>query len=186
MGFLKDLPAQTDLWDVIRAREATWDFMLDASERMMFGASPLSRAERELVGTYVSSLNACDYCAGAHAAKARALGFSDEVTAVLLDDPAGAPLDERLRPVLALARKITLEPSKVVDGDLQALRAVGWDEDAISSVIAVAAWFNFLNRVVFAHGCELRDDVLAAVPGGSGNKPREAYRAYVESLSREL
>lgn len=88
--------------------------------------------------------------------------------------------------MLALARKITLEPSKVVDGDLQALRAVGWDEDAISSVIAVAAWFNFLNRVVFAHGCELRDDVLAAVPGGSGNKPREAYRAYVESLSREL
>ena len=28
--------------------------------------------------------------------------------------------------------------------------------------------------------------LFPAVPGGSGNKPREAYRAYVESLSREL
>lgn len=183
MGYLNDLPAQTDLWDVIRARESTWDFILDASERIMFGDSPLSWAERELIGTYVSSLNACDYCAGAHAAKVRALGFSAEVTAVVLDDPAEAPIDVRLRPVLALARKITLESNKVIDADLEALRAVGWDEDAISSVIAVAAWFNFLNRVVLAHGCELRDDVLAAVPGDAGQKPRAAYRAYVEGLS---
>ena len=29
MGYLNDLPAQTDLWDVIRARESTWDFILD-------------------------------------------------------------------------------------------------------------------------------------------------------------
>ena len=183
MGYLNDLPERTDLWDVIRARESTWVFILDASERIIFGDSPLGRAERELVGTYVSSLNACGYCAGAHEAKARALGFSAEVAAVLLDDPAVAPIDGRMRPVLALARKITLESHKVVDGDLEAIRAAGWDEDAISSVIAVAAWFNFLNRVVLAHGCELRDDVLAAGPGDAGRKPRAAYRAYVESLS---
>jgi len=182
VGYLKDLPAQTDLWDVIRAREATWDFMLDASERIMFGASPLSRAERELIGTYVSSLNACDYCAGAHEAKARALGLSDEVTAVLLQDPAAAPIDERMKPVLALARKITLEQNKIVGRDLEDLRAVGWSEDAISSVIAVAAWFSFLNRVVLAHGCELRDDILAVFPGDSEQRPRAGYQAYLESL----
>ena len=183
MGYLRDLPARTDLWDVIRAREATWDFMLDASERIMFGASPLTRAERELIGAYVSSLNACDYCAGAHEAKARALGLGDEATSVLLQDPAAAPIDERLKPVLALARKIALEPSKVVAGDLEDLRAVGWDEDAISSVIAVAAWFSFLNRVVLAHGCELRDDILAAFPGDSEHSPRAGYQAYLESLA---
>jgi uncharacterized peroxidase-related enzyme len=186
MGYLRDLPAQTDLWDVIRAREATWDFMLDASERIMFGDSPLSRAERELIGTYVSSLNACDYCAGAHEAKARALGLSDEVTLVLLQDPASAPIDERLKPVLALARKITLEPGKVVAGDLEDLRAVGWDEDAISSVIAVVAWFSFLNRVVLAHGCELRNDILAAFPGDSEHSPRAGYQAYLESLAGDI
>ncbi len=185
MGHLKDLPERTDLWDVIRAREETWDFILDASARIMRGESPLTPAERELIGTYVSSLNACDYCADSHEAKARALGLSAEVTAVLLRDPAEAPIHARLKPVLAFARKLTLEPHKIVDGDLAAMRAAGWDEDAISSVIAVASWFNFLNRVVLAHGCELRDDILAMFPGDGGHGPREGYQAYLRSLGEE-
>lgn len=182
MGFLNDLPERTDLWDVIRAREETWDFILDASERIMRGASPLTLAERELIGTYVSSLNACDYCADAHEAKARALGFSKEVTAVLLRDPETAPIDARLKPVLAFARKLTLEPHKIVAGDVASMHAAGWDEEAITSVIAVTSWFNFLNRVVLAHGCELRNDILAMFPGGGGHSPREGYQAYVKSL----
>ena len=50
MGFFEELPEQTELWDVIRAREDTWGFLLSASERIMGGPSPLSAAERELLG----------------------------------------------------------------------------------------------------------------------------------------
>jgi uncharacterized peroxidase-related enzyme len=182
MGFLNDLPEKTDLWDVIRVREGLWGFIFGASEGIMQGASPLSVAERELLGAYVSGLNACDYCHDSHAAKARALGFSEEVTTQLLDDPATAPVDERLRPVFALARKLTLSPHKMVAADTEALRDAGWDEDAISSVIAVVCWFNFLNRVVFAHGCELRDDILAMFPGAEPGTPRERFEAYVKSV----
>ncbi len=184
MGFLNDLPEKTDLWDVIRVREDLWGFILAASEGIMQGPSPLSVAERELLGAYVSGLNACDYCHDAHAAKARALGFSEAATAHLLDDPATAPIDERLKPVFAFARKLTLTPHTVVAGDAEALRAAGWDEDAITSVIAVTSWFNFLNRVVFAHGCELRDDILALFPGGEPGTPRERFQTYVRSVEK--
>ena len=104
MGFLNDLPEKTDLWDVIRVREDLWGFMLAAGEGIMQGPSPLSVAERELLGAYVSGLNACDYRHDAHDAKAHALGFSEAATAHLLDDPATAPIDDRLKPVLAFAR----------------------------------------------------------------------------------
>jgi hypothetical protein len=52
MGYLKRLPEQTNLWDVIWAREGLWKFTIPASETIMRGPSPLSIAERELIGSY--------------------------------------------------------------------------------------------------------------------------------------
>ena len=95
MSYLKGLPEQTDLWDVIRAREDLWKFTIPASETIMRGPSPLSIAERELIGTYVSGLNACSYCFDAHAATVKAMGFSEDVTNAVLDDPNTAPIEER-------------------------------------------------------------------------------------------
>ena len=181
MSYLESLPESPDLWDVIRAREDLWRFTVPASEHIMRGPSPLSIAERELIASYVSGLNACSYCFDAHSATARALGFSEEVTESLLTDPASAPIDARLRPIFSFARKLTLEPSKIIKADIQAMSDVGWDDDAVSSVVAVVSWFNFVNRWVFAHGCELRDDILAMWSAPSGKSREEMYQAYVET-----
>jgi uncharacterized peroxidase-related enzyme len=179
MSFLTGLPEQADLWDVIRAREDLWKFTIPASETIMRGPSPLSIAERELIASYVSGLNACSYCFDAHSATVRALGYSEEITEALLEDPSKAPIDEKLKPVLSFVRKLTNGPSKIVKSDVTSMSDAGWDDDAISSVIAVASWFNFVNRWVFAHGCELRDDILAmwSLPTDMGRE--EMYESYL-------
>ena len=185
MSYLKGLPENTDLWDVIRAREDLWKFTIPASENIMRGPSPLSLAERELIASYVSGLNACSYCFDAHSATARALGFSEEVTESLLTDPTTAPIDEKLKPIFSFARKLTIEPSKIVQSDIQAMTNAGWSDNAISSVIAVVSWFNFVNRWVFAHGCELRDDILAmwSVPSEKGRE--DMYQTYIDTQKTE-
>lgn len=179
MSFLAGLPEQTDLWDVISAREDLWKFTIPASETIMRGPSPLSLAERELIASYVSGLNACHYCFNAHSATARALGYSEEITSALLENPNNAPIDSRLRPVLSFVRKLTFEPSKIVKADVSAMHDAGWDDDAVSSIIAVASWFNFVNRWVFAHGCQLREDILAMFSLPSEMSREKMYDTYL-------
>ena len=113
MSYLKGLPEQTDLWDVIRAREDLWKFTIPASETIMRGPSPLSIAERELIGTYVSGLNACSYCFDAHAATAKAMGFSEDVTIAVLDDPNTAPIEERWKSVFHSSTRLQLSHQKL-------------------------------------------------------------------------
>ena len=185
MSYLKGLPEQTDLWDVIQAREDLWKFTIPASETIMRGPSPLSIAERELIGTYVSGLNACSYCFDAHAATAKAMGFSEDVTIAVLDDPNTAPIEERWKSVFSFVHKITIEPSKIVKSDIEKMSDAGWDDDAISSVIAVASYFNFANRCILAHGCELRDDILAVWSLPLNMSIEEMYQAYLDKSNED-
>jgi uncharacterized protein YciW len=60
-----------------------------------------------------------------------------------------------LRPVLALARKLTLSPSSVTKADADAVLAAGWDDAALYYAVAVTALFNFMNRLVEGLGIEL-------------------------------
>src|SRR5918995_2065989 len=87
----------------------------DYVQRLMRGPSPLSVAQRELIGAYVSGLNASGYCQGVHTAIAASQGIEEQLVAALVDDLATAPVGERMRPVLALARTLTLTPPKAGD-----------------------------------------------------------------------
>lgn len=42
---------------------------MELAEVLLRGDSTLSRGERELIATYVSRRNECEYCAGSHGAR---------------------------------------------------------------------------------------------------------------------
>lgn len=123
-----------------------------ATEAIMRGESPLSPGERELIGAFVSGLNACGYCAGGHIAAAEAFGIAPNLLESLLQQPDAAPVDERMRPILAYVRKLTLTPSRLTDADANAVFAAGWTEAALHDAIAVCCLFSFMNRLVEGHG----------------------------------
>jgi uncharacterized peroxidase-related enzyme len=135
---------------------------------IMESPSELDRGQRELIAAYVSGLNSCDYCYGVHTLTAAAFGIEETLFDALMSDPDGAPIDEKMKPLLRLARRLTLEPAKVVQSDIDAITGAGWKEQTAHDAILVCCMFNFMNRLLDGHGVK-------------GNP--EMYRARVKILA---
>lgn len=112
----------------------------------------LSIAERELIATYVSGLNACTFCFGSHAIYAQAFGIDPAVIDAMLTDLPTAPVADKLKPILAYVAKLNRLPSKLVAADAQAVWDAGWDEQALFEAVEVTALFNLMNRIVEGSG----------------------------------
>lgn len=124
--------------------------LLEMHEHIMRGPSPLSEGERELISAYVSGLNKCQYCHGVHAETAKAYGIDGEAVDGMFDSLEG--FDEKMKPILRMAKKLTENPSGLTDEDTQAVYDAGWDEKALHDAILVVCCFNFMNRLLEGHG----------------------------------
>lgn len=126
--------------------------LLDYHDRLLRDESPLTVGERELIAAYVSGLNACDFCHGAHIIAASAYGIDEALFAALMADPETAAVDERLKPILFYVRKLTLTPARIGPADSRRVYDAGWDERALFDAIGVCALFNMMNRMVLGAG----------------------------------
>lgn len=147
----------------------------------MYGPSPFSLGERELIGAYVSLLNACAYCHGSHLEVARVHGVDPALLEALAHDPAVAALDARWRSLFAYLRKLTRSPEELRPTDTKALLAAGWGEAEIVHATQVAAHFNYLNRIVNAFGIEADLDHYRA----AGTRLAAEALAYQEACQNE-
>lgn len=57
--------------------------------------------------------------------------------------------------MLDYAVKLTLTPWRIVEGDVERLREVGFDEAAILDICQVACYYNYVNRLADGLGVEL-------------------------------
>jgi len=137
----------------------------------MHRPSPLSRAERELVGAFVSMRNGCAYCLRHHAAGLRRLlPESREALADAMEagrDPRfiKSLLGDRERAMLEYAERLTDEPARARREWIDPLREAGLEDREILDLACVVAYFNYANRVVLGLGVELE-------PEGIGQHPR--------------
>lgn len=146
------LPRDLQLLDLFRRFPHSVPPLLEYHDRLLRDSSPLTVAERELIAAFVSALNSCDFCHGAHSIAASVYGIDEQVLASILADPETAPIDERLKPILAYVRKLTLTPAKMTPGDAERVYEAGWDERALFDAISVCALFNMMNRIVLGAG----------------------------------
>jgi len=121
---------------------------------IMRGPSGFSEGERELMAAFVSRLNQCQFCAQAHAVRATERGFDIAVLEGLVADIDTAVISERLKPVFRFIEKLTVEPARMVEADVQAVLAAGWDETALVDAIVLCGYFNMVNRIADGHGLE--------------------------------
>ena len=73
-----------------------------------------------------------------------------ELTEAVLEDPARAPIDAKLRATLAFLRKMTLSPDQLGPADAQEALGAGVGADALADAIHVCALFNMIDRVADA------------------------------------
>lgn len=110
-------------------------------------------AERtELVNIAVSGLNACSFCASAHASSLIRQGTNPAEAVALYRDWHGVPLGPQDKAMLEYSEKLTFAPWSMTDADLDALRDAGFSEENIVDIVLVAAYRNFINRVHIALG----------------------------------
>jgi uncharacterized peroxidase-related enzyme len=146
------LPQTAMLGDVFQAFPGKLPPLLNYLDQVMRSDSPLSAAQRELIAAYVSGLNACVFCHGAHTVHARAFGIEPDVIDALMKDPETAPVETELKPVLAYVAKLTLTPTQLVEADANAVYAAGWSEEALFDAIQTAALFCMMNRILEGTG----------------------------------
>ncbi|HZD70162.1 MAG TPA: carboxymuconolactone decarboxylase family protein [Actinomycetes bacterium] len=120
----------------------------------MRGPSAWSVGDRELMAAYVSKMNECAFCVGAHTATARQAYQDGPRVAAVLDDLESAPVVEPLRATLRMLGELTWE-GKVGAEDMREVLAAGVSPQQVEDALAVCAAFNTTDRLADAFGFEL-------------------------------
>lgn len=122
----------------------------------MHRPSPLSRAEREMIGVTVSRLNGCRYCLEHHTrGLLRQLPPERRPLAHALHDGTDAPLTDREHALVAYAADLTLRPADITHATINRLRDAGLTDREILDAAQAAAYFAYANRIVLGLGAEL-------------------------------
>ena len=152
MPHLSNLPPHAAVFDVFAAYPELFTPFVEFSQRLFRGPGPLAPRDRELLFSYVSQLNACEYCFGGHSATSVLLGAPKDVFDKLKVDIDAAPVDAKLKPLLRYVKKLTETPTRMTPADAGAVYAAGWSDDALMQAIAICCLANFMNRLVEGTG----------------------------------
>lgn len=136
--------------------------LLEYHDAILREESPLTVAQRELIAAYVSGLNGCQFCFGSHVRIASLYGIKPEVFEEILIDIESSSIEEKMKPILLYAKKLTLNSSRITQADVTKILDAGWEEDAVYSAASTCALFNFMNRIVDGLGVSAE-----TIPSGS-------------------
>ncbi|MEO6130662.1 MAG: peroxidase-related enzyme [Saprospiraceae bacterium] len=119
----------------------------------------LSRTDREIIATFVSSRNECKFCMTSHGAIVAHLpGGSYEAVHSIWDDYHSAPISDKLKALLQIADKVRVSGRNVTEEDIQAARHKGASDLDIHDTVLISAMFCMMNRYVDGLGATTPDD----------------------------
>lgn len=127
---------------------------LELYNTLVFGKSGLTRGERETIATAISAHNHCPYCATHHGEALRFYLKDDEQLEALKQRQLADNMPVRTKALTEYALKLTLEPGKIMEGDLEPLRRNGISDSEILDLVLLTAYMNFVTRVVSGLGVE--------------------------------
>lgn len=93
-----------------------------------------------------------------HGEALRKLTKDDGLVERISKDPDGAALAGRERTLVDFALRLTRAPGQIREHDLEPLRHEGLTDSGIHDLVAVTAYFNFVNRMALGLGVELEPD----------------------------
>jgi alkylhydroperoxidase family enzyme len=83
-----------------------------------------------------------------HTATAEQFGVPEGLLGQLIENPEQAPIEERMKALLAYVKKLTYTPSRLMRTDAEAVFVAGWNEQALHDAVSVCGLFNLMNRLV--------------------------------------
>jgi len=145
------------------------------AEVLLRSDNSLTRGERELIATYVSSLNDCFFCQNAHGGLAQHylgcdMAFIDGVKA----DFRNAELSPKLKALLAIAGAVQKGGKHVTPEMVEDARDLGATDIEIHDTVLIAAAFCMFNRYVDGLGTWAPQDRMFYIE----RAPRRAAEGY--------
>jgi uncharacterized peroxidase-related enzyme len=115
---------------------------------LLRGPSPLKEYERELIASYVSHLNNCNFCFRSHAAATDALFGDDRLTS----DPDSLlhmqELSAKMKSLLIIAARVQKSGLAVTENEVNEAKNAGATDKEIHDTVLIAAAFCMYNRYV--------------------------------------
>ena len=151
----------------------------ELAETILRRNSGIDAGERELIASYVSTLNGCKFCATSHASTAaHLLGERAPIVEEVRRNASAAPVSEKLKALLTIAARVQQDGRTVTSGDVAAARRHGATDQEIHDTVLIAAAFCMYNRYVDGLATWTPDDSALYHEMGS----RLAAYGYIESV----
>jgi uncharacterized peroxidase-related enzyme len=130
-------------------RPATAKPLRELAEVLLRGPNSLTSGEREMIATFVSSRNDCNFCQASHrAAAAHHLDGDYGLVDAVRDGYQDAPVSQKLKALLTIAGKVQQGGKHVTSADVELARAEGATDEEIHDTVLIAAAFCMFNRYV--------------------------------------
>ena len=129
------------------------------AQALLADDASLTRAERELIASFVSNRNNCKFCMTSHGAIASYLpGCNSEMVKAVWSDPNTAPISEKMKALFHIAGKVQQGGKFVTEKDILLAREAGAVDMDIHDTVLIAAAFCMFNRYVDGLGATTPDD----------------------------
>jgi len=120
----------------------------------------LTMGERELIATFVSSLNGCYICDSIHGEVAQCLLHADfTLIQKVKEDYQEAPVSDKMKTLLTLAKSVQKGGKNVTEEQVALAKNSGATDMEIHDTVLIAALFCMFNRYVDGLGLESNDTV---------------------------
>jgi len=163
MAYIKTGVNQPGIVELLFYKGSTGKALSNLAHTLLHGPSGLKSGERELIASYVSKLNDCEFCHNSHSAAANVhLGDNGEIVSCVVSDLTSAPISEKLKALLKIAKKVQQSGKEVSERDIEHAKELGASDEDIHDAVLIAAAFCMYNRYV---------DGLGTVPAPTDDYP---------------
>lgn len=139
------LPGITGL---LEYRKDTAKPIRELTQFLLRGPSTLSKTERELIATVVSSGNNCTFCTAAHASAVNLLSGDPALATQISTDHSQADVSDKMKALLDIAAAVRVSGKSVSPDMIEKAKQQGATDIEIHDTVLIAALFCLYNRYV--------------------------------------
>jgi len=122
----------------------------------------------ELLGTYTSYINKCDYCFYHHFEGMKTFLNNDnkaeQLKVQIISDSFTEILSKKELALINYAKKLTLTPSSFQKEEITQLKNIGINDGELLEINQVVSYFNYVNRTVLGLGVNTTDEIIGLSP----------------------
>ncbi len=165
MTYIKTGISQPGIVELLFYKGSTGKALSNLAHTLLLGPSQLSPGERELIASYVSNLNNCEFCYESHSASANAhLNDNGNTIGFFRSNIDKAPISGKMKALLKIAKQVQKSGRDVTMEYITSAKKEGASDEDIHDTVLIAAAFCMYNRYVDGLGTNLpakKEDYVA-------------------------